>query len=133
MPMRRAGSGPGSYSRPSAPRARARLRLAVWMVSILVAAGAAPPVRAGSAGVDVNQAPLADLESVRGIGPALAERIVSERARAPFADWADLTRRVRGVGPAAAARLSAAGLTVGGRSLAGGPQAADPASAPGGR
>ena len=74
--------------------------------------GLAPSV---SAALDVNQATLAQLESIRGIGPDLAEAILAERARAPFADWTELARRVRGIGTASAARLSANGLTVNGQ------------------
>jgi competence protein ComEA len=65
--------------------------------------------------VDVNRANLAQLEAVRGVGTELAERILAARQQAAFKDWADLIARVAGLGPASAARLSAAGLTVGGQ------------------
>ncbi len=71
---------------------------------------------AAQAAVDVNRADLPTLEAVKGIGPALAENILHERAKAPFTDWADLLRRVKGLGKASAARLSTAGLTVNGAS-----------------
>jgi competence protein ComEA len=61
----------------------------------------------------VNTASQADLEQLRGIGVALAERVLDERAKRPFRDWADLVERVPGIGPAQAKRLSAAGLRVG--------------------
>ena len=80
--------------------------LALWLAA---AAGAAEP-----ATVDVNGASRADLEAVRGVGPALAERILAARQEAPFRDWPDFIHRVRGVGRAGAARLSAAGLNVAG-------------------
>lgn len=70
------------------------------------------------AAVDVNRADLATLEAVRGVGPALAANILAERSRAPFVDWADLLRRVKGLGTASAARLSDAGLTVDGAAYA---------------
>ena len=35
--------------------------------------------------VDVNAAPTAEIEALPGVGPVLAERIVAERSRAPFA------------------------------------------------
>ena len=66
------------------------------------------------ADVDVNDAALADIERIPGIGVTLAERIVDERRSGPFKDWADLIARVKGVGRAQAARWSRAGLTVGG-------------------
>ena len=36
------------------------------------------------AAVDVNSAAPADLDAIKGIGPAIAGRIVAERAKAPF-------------------------------------------------
>ena len=69
---------------------------------------------AASAATDVNQATRAQLESVRGVGPGLALRILDERKRGAFKDWADFVARVPGVGAGNAAKFSAAGLTVGG-------------------
>ena len=66
--------------------------------------------------VDVNQASVAGLDGIKGIGPAMSSRILDERKRSPFKDWADLMARVKGVGQANAARLSSEGLTVGGAS-----------------
>jgi len=66
------------------------------------------------AAVDVNQAGVAELDGVKGIGPALSSRILDERKKGPFKDWADLMARVKGVGQASAAKLSSEGLTVGG-------------------
>lgn len=62
--------------------------------------------------MDANRATQAELEAVRGVGPGLAETILAERRKTPFKDWPDFVARVKGVGPASAARLSAAGLTV---------------------
>jgi competence protein ComEA len=67
-----------------------------------------------AAPAEVNSATQAQLESVTGIGPALAQRVLDARAHGPFADWRDLIARVAGLGPASAAKLSAAGLTVNG-------------------
>ena len=48
--------------------------------------------------IDINTADAETLQQLPGIGPALAERIVAERAaNGPFADAADLTR-VSGIG-----------------------------------
>ena len=57
----------------------------------------------------------ADLDGLRGVGPALTARILAQRAQAPFADWADLQRRVKGIRPTTARRLAEQGLTVGGQ------------------
>jgi len=55
--------------------------------------------------LDVDTANAAQLEALPGIGPALAKRIVADRAaRGPFVSRTDLAR-VRGVGPALVARL----------------------------
>jgi len=59
--------------------------------------------------VDANRASQAELETVKGIGPALSERILQARREAPFAGWADFSARVKG---ANATRLAKAGLTV---------------------
>jgi competence protein ComEA len=67
------------------------------------------------AGLDANQASKAELDAVKGIGPALAERIIAQRKKSPFIDWSDLIDRVHGVGRASAAKLSASGLTVNGQ------------------
>jgi competence protein ComEA len=48
--------------------------------------------------IDLNSAPLADLEKLPGIGPKLAQRIIAERIKKPFANIDDL-RRVSGIGP----------------------------------
>jgi competence protein ComEA len=67
-----------------------------------------------AAAVDVNSANRAQLEQLRGIGPPLAERILAEREKGAFKDWADLILRVRGIRQAKAQQLSQAGLTVSG-------------------
>jgi competence protein ComEA len=93
---------------------------------------------AAFAAVDVNKATQAELEAVKGIGPATATKILDERKKAPFKDWADLITRVKGVGDANAVKFSDAGLTVGGASFKGAAPAsgtkdakpAAPASAP---
>lgn len=73
---------------------------------------------AAQAGVELNSATVAELDSVKGIGPALSRRVLEERQKTPFTDWADVMARVRGVGPKAAARWSASGLTVNGQPFA---------------
>ncbi|MCX7660609.1 MULTISPECIES: helix-hairpin-helix domain-containing protein [Caldimonas] len=67
---------------------------------------------------DVNRLDATGLQSVKGIGPKLAERIVTERRRSPFRDWDDFIDRMPGVGERKARQWSAQGLTVNGVSLA---------------
>ena len=65
--------------------------------------------------VDANSANRAQLEQLRHIGPPLADAILVAREQGgAFKDWSDLMARVRGIRAAKAARLSEAGLTVGG-------------------
>lgn len=72
------------------------------------------------AATDVNKAAQADLESVKGIGPAMATRIIDARRSGPFTDWSDLQGRVKGVGEGNARKFSADGLTVNGASYSAG-------------
>lgn len=71
-----------------------------------------------AAAVDANQANQADLETVKGIGPALSGKILAARQQGQFKDWADFVDRVGGIGPGNAGRFSQAGLTVAGVSYA---------------
>lgn len=70
------------------------------------------------AAVDVNKADQAALESVKGIGTKVSVRILDERKKGQFKDWADLMARVKGIKSGAAARLSKEGLTVNGAAYA---------------
>ncbi len=76
------------------------------------------------AAVDVNKANVADLDSVKGIGPAISGKIIEERKKGNFKDWNDFIERVKGIGDGNAAKLSTAGLTVNGSSFSGAPAAA---------
>lgn len=94
-------------------------KLLLALVTLIATAGFA------FAEVDVNKADQVMLDGVKGIGPKTSKTILEERKKGgDFKDWADLERRVKGVGEKSAVRLSAAGLTVNGQS-----RAATPASA----
>jgi competence protein ComEA len=70
--------------------------------------------------VDVNKADAAALDSVKGIGPKMSKAILDERTKGgAFKDWADLEKRVQGVGPKNAKKLSSNGLMVGGKAMEG--------------
>lgn len=66
------------------------------------------------AAVEVNKAGAADLDSIKGIGPAMSGKILTERKKGEFKDWTDLVVRVSGVGNGNAAKFSKEGLTVNG-------------------
>src|SRR5574337_1046058 len=71
------------------------------------------------AAVDANKGTAAELDSIKGIGPAISTKIVDERKKGNFKDWADFISRVSGVGEKSAGHLSEAGLTVNGQSFKG--------------
>ena len=81
------------------------------LLACLLALGATALMAAPA---EVNTATQAQLESVSGIGPALAQRVLDARVHGSFADWRDLIARVSGLGAASAMKLSGAGLTVNG-------------------
>jgi len=71
------------------------------------------------AAVDVNKASAAELDSVKGIGPAVSTKILDERKKGNFKDWNDFIERVKGVGEGNAAKFSTQGLTVNGAGFKG--------------
>ena len=73
--------------------------------------------------LEINLASEAELDSVRGMGPAMSRAILAERQRQPFTDWADLMRRVKGIRSASAERFAAQGLTVNGQTWSAPPPA----------
>ncbi len=82
---------------------------------------------ASFAAVDANKGTVAELDGLKGVGPAMSKRIVDARQQSAFKDWTDLMTRVKGVKEKAAAKLSAEGLTVNGESYKGAAPAAKPA------
>ncbi|MEH6436756.1 ComEA family DNA-binding protein [Massilia sp. DD77] len=65
--------------------------------------------------VDVNKADAAALDGVKGVGPSMSRAILDERAKGEFKDWADLQKRVKGLGDKKAVKLTEAGLVVNGK------------------
>lgn len=61
-------------------------------------------VKSNNAAVNINTASESELDSLPGVGPAMAKRIVAERERSPFSSVDDLLR-VKGIGPAKLAKL----------------------------
>ena len=84
------------------------------------------------AGMDVNKATEAELDSINGIGPAMSSKILAQRKQGNFKDWNDFITRVKGMGQKNAAKFSNQGLTVDGaafKSAAAAPAAKPAASA----
>lgn len=99
------------------------LKKILAIMAMLVAA-------ASWAAVDVNKASDAELDAIKGVGPALSKRIVDARKKGgDFKDWPDLMSRVKGVKEKAATKLSAEGLTINGQSFGGAAPAAKVAKA----
>ena len=71
-----------------------------------------------AATTELNLANQAELEQVAGLGPQLAERLLQARRDGVFLSWADAQKRVKGLGPASAKRLSDHGLRVNGEAWA---------------
>ena len=99
------------------------------MIKRIVLLGLAMATSWAMAAVDVNKASVADLDSIKGIGPGTSAKVIQAREQAVFKDWADLIQRVGGIGPKKAAQLSDNGLTVNGQTY-GGALGKDPSKKP---
>jgi competence protein ComEA len=99
------------------------------MIKRLFAAVLSLLAAAAFAAVDVNKGTQADLESIKGIGPTIATKILDERKKGAFKDWNDMVVRVKGIGENNAARFSADGLTVNGAAFSGAVDAAPKSAA----
>ena len=67
--------------------------------------------------LDINQANEAELDSVKGMGPALSAKVLQARTQSLFKDWHDLMQRVSGIRKAKAQQFSEQGLTVNGQAF----------------
>ena len=70
---------------------------------------------AAACALEINQANEAELDSLKGMGPALSRQVLKARAEGEFQSWADVLQRVSGMGRAKAQQFSAQGLTVNGQ------------------
>lgn len=69
--------------------------------------------------LELNLATEITLDGLKGVGPALTREVLSERDKAAFKDWSDVTRRVKGIGPRKASQLSEQGVRVQGQAFVG--------------
>lgn len=90
------------------------LKKILMLIAMLYAA-------ASFAAVDANKATAAELDGIKGIGPAISSKIIDERKKGAFKDWNDFIGRVNGVGEKSASHFSTEGLTVNGSSYSGAP------------
>ena len=84
------------------------------MLKKILLASALLAAHLAGAALEVNQATVAELDGIKGIGPSLSRQILVQRDQGPFKDWTDFLIRVPGVKDKTAARFSAQGLTVDG-------------------
>jgi competence protein ComEA len=82
--------------------------------SVLMAASFMP-LALGARALDINQANVAELDGLKGMGPALSAKVLKAREQAPFQNWTDLMARTSGLGRAKAQQFSEQGLTVNGQ------------------
>jgi competence protein ComEA len=97
------------------------------LIKILLATVLALSTTFAFAAVDVNKASQAELETIKGVGPAMSAKILEARKAGAFKDWPDLAERVKGIGSGNSAKFSGDGLTVNGAAFT---AAAAPAAAP---
>lgn len=93
------------------------------MFKKLLAFFAAISLTAAFAAVDVNKASEAELDGIKGVGPATSRLIVAERKKSEFKNWGDFISRVKGLGEKNAAKFSAEGMTVSGTPYQAAPKA----------
>jgi len=67
--------------------------------------------------LDINQANEAELDSIKGMGPALSAKVLKARTQGSFEDWQDLMQRVSGIRQNKAKQFSEQGLTVNGQAF----------------
>jgi len=72
-------------------------------------------VCAAAPALEINQANEAELDSLKGMGPTLSRHVLKARAEGEFQSWADVFKRVAGMGQGKAKQFSAQGLTVNGQ------------------
>lgn len=85
-----------------------RYLLKHWLVGVL--ACACLSVLA----LEINQANEAELDSIKGLGPAMTRKVLVARTDKPFDNWKDFMSRVSGIGKAKAQQFSDQGVLVNG-------------------
>jgi competence ComEA-like helix-hairpin-helix protein len=89
---------------------------AVWMTALALTLPLSM-TQGYAAPVNANTATQSELESIRGLGPAKAKAIITERDKGgAFYDSYDLQSRVRGIGEKSVGKLMENGLKIEGQS-----------------
>jgi competence protein ComEA len=82
-----------------------------WMLGALVC------VQLSVFALEINQANEAELDSIKGMGPAMTRKVLAARTEKLFMNWQDLMSRVTGIGKAKAQKFSDQGVLVNGLAL----------------
>ena len=85
-----------------------RYLLKQWVLGALVCA------HLSVLALEINQANEAELDSIKGMGPAMTRKVLNARAEKPFINWKDLMSRVTGMGKNKAQHFSDQGVLVNG-------------------
>ena len=88
-----------------------RYLLKQWVLGALVCA------QLSVFALEINQANEAELDSIKGMGPAMTRKVLNARAEKPFINWKDLMSRVTGMGKNKAQQFSDQGVLVNGLAL----------------
>jgi competence protein ComEA len=67
--------------------------------------------------LEINQANEAELDSIKGMGPAMTRKVLAARTEKLFMNWKDFMTRVAGIGKAKAQQFSDQGVLVNGQSF----------------
>ena len=67
--------------------------------------------------LEINQAKEAELDSIKGMGPAMTRKVLAARTEKLFMNWKDFMTRVAGIGKAKAQQFSDQGVLVNGQSF----------------
>lgn len=107
VPALKAGGGKKTAQRATGGSGAARNASNIYGENAADKRGASKASAQGSAGrVRINSASVSELQSLPGVGPALAQRIIAERSRGRFASAEDLLR-VSGIGKAKLEKMRA--------------------------
>ena len=85
-----------------------RYLLKQWVLGALVCA------QLSVFALEINQANEAELDSIKGMGPAMTRKVLNARVEKPFINWKDLMSRVTGMGKNKAQHFSDQGVLVNG-------------------
>ena len=85
-----------------------RYLLKQWVLGALVCA------QLSVFALEINQANEAELDSIKGMGPAMTRKVLNARVEKPFINWKDLMSRVTGMGKNKAQQFSDQGVLVNG-------------------